>query len=49
MNCQCLVYGNCSQSGIKSFSKASQELDMIEDMAESVVIGRRFKCLGPEV
>ena len=29
-------HGNRSQSGIKSFSKASQELDMIEDMAESI-------------
>ena len=29
-------HGNRSQSGIRSFSKASQELDMIEDMAESI-------------
>ena len=29
-------HGNRSQSAIKSFSKASQELDMIEDMAESI-------------
>jgi hypothetical protein len=26
-------HGNRSQSGIRSFSKASQELDLIEDMA----------------
>ena len=29
-------HGNRSQDAIKSFSKASQELDMIEDMAESI-------------
>ena len=42
-------HGNRSQSGIGSFSKASQELDMIEDMAESIGMlpsrrrGRRSK------
>ena len=36
-------HGNRSQSGIKSFSKASQELDMIEDIAQSsgMVASRR--------
>ena len=29
-------HGNRSQSAIKSFQKASQELDLIEDMAESI-------------
>ena len=35
-------HGNRSQSGIKSFSKASQELDVIEDIAESIgMVARR--------
>ena len=33
-------HGNRSQSAIKSFSKASQELDMIEDMARIHWYGR---------
>ena len=31
-----VMYGNRCQSAIRSFSKASREPDMIEDMAESI-------------
>ena len=43
-----LVYGNCSQSGIKLFNKKALEgLDMIEDVAESIgLVASRLRGRG---
>jgi hypothetical protein len=42
-----VVYGNRCQSGIKFLSKASQELDMIADVAESIgMVASRLRGRG---